>query len=83
MYIVVVYDADPIERENIRAVLMPRLHWIQASVFAGELTKVAAEDLYRSLEQSVKNARVAFWLFDRPPDVRQIGAQEDRESVFL
>lgn len=62
---------------------MPQLHWVQYSVFAGELTKTAAEDLFRRLGTDVKNARVTFWLFDRVPDVRQIGAQQDRESIFL
>ncbi|MGQ0535629.1 MAG: CRISPR-associated endonuclease Cas2 [Methanobacteriota archaeon] len=63
--------------------MMPQLHWLQNSVFAGELTKTAAEDLYRRLEENTKSARVTFWMFDRVPEVRQIGAQEDRESIFL
>lgn len=28
------------------AVLMPVLHWVQFSVFAGEVTRTAAEDLF-------------------------------------
>lgn len=62
---------------------MPQLHWIQYSVFAGELTRTAAEDLFQRISARVQNARVTFWLFDRVPEIRNIGAQEDRESVFL
>jgi len=62
---------------------MPHLHWIQASVFCGELTRTGAEDLFHALEASVKNARVSFWLLDQPPEVRYLGAQQDRESIFL
>ncbi len=62
---------------------MPQLHWVQFSVFAGELTRTAAEDLFEGLKAVVKNARVTFWLFDRPPEVRHLGTQEDRESIFL
>jgi len=83
MYVVVVYDSDPVERENLRAVLMPKLHWVQNSVFAGELTRVAAEDLLEKLRDTAQDARVTFWIFDRPPEVNQIGKQEDRESIFF
>ncbi len=83
VYVVVAYDADPAERENLRARLMPHLHWVQGSVFAGELTRTAAEDLYEALRSSVTSARVSFWLFDRAPDVRQIGTQDERESQIL
>lgn len=62
---------------------MPHLHWIQASVFAGEVTRTAAEDLHRLLESEVVEAKVVFWLFDRPPRIIQIGSQEDMESIFL
>jgi CRISPR/Cas system-associated endoribonuclease Cas2 len=62
---------------------MPRLHWIQASVFAGELTKTAADDLFQNLESVAKAARVMYWVFDRPPQTKFIGAQEDQESFFL
>ena len=62
---------------------MPKLHWIQNSVFAGELTRTAADDLFDTLKEQVKDARVVFWLFDRAPELRRLGAQDDRESVFL
>ena len=83
MYVVVVYDSDPVERANIRAVLMPSLHWIQNSVFAGELTRVAAEDLFDRLKAAAEHARIKFWMFDRPPEARELGTQDDRESIFL
>lgn len=83
MYVVVVYDADSGERADLRALLSLKLHWIQNSVFAGELTRTAAEDLYEGLLGVAESARVTFWLFDRPPEVRHLGAQDDRESVFL
>lgn len=83
MYAVVVYDADDLERERIRGILQTQLHWIQQSVFAGELTKTTAEDLSSQLEETVDEARVTFWLFDRKPDTRHIGQQEDEESIFL
>lgn len=62
---------------------MPRLNWIQASVFAGELTKTAVEDLYYDLTLVTKSAKVVFWIFDRPPEARYLGAQEDQESLFF
>lgn len=83
MYVVVVYDADDVERKWIRDVLKPQLHWIQQSVFAGGLTKTAAEDLFDQLQETVNEARVTFWMFDRKPDTRHIGEQEDEESIFL
>ena len=83
MYIVVVYDANSHERENIRSILMPQLHWIQNSVFAGELTRVAAKDLHDSLKTRIDEAKITFWLFDKKPTTFQIGEQDDRESIFL
>ncbi len=83
MYVVVVYDANPHERENIRSILMPRLHWIQSSVFAGELTRVAAKDLHDSLVKQTIDAKITCWIFDRKPETFQIGVQDDRESIFL
>ncbi|MEM0073114.1 MAG: CRISPR-associated endonuclease Cas2 [Thermoplasmatales archaeon] len=83
MYVVVTYDADSEERENIRTIVKKQLHWVQHSVYAGELTRSATEDLFRKLKSSVREARVSFWVFDRPPDIRQIGTQKDRESIFL
>lgn len=62
---------------------MPHLHWIQNSVFAGELTQVAAKDLYESLKGKVDKAKITFWLFDKKPRVYQIGEQDDHESIFI
>lgn len=83
MYVIVVYDADDVERKWIRDVLQTQLHWIQQSVFAGELTKTAAEDLFDQLEEVANEARVTFWMLDRKPDTRHIGEQQDEESIFL
>jgi CRISPR-associated endonuclease Cas2 len=83
MYVVVVYDADPTERAGIRTFLMPHLHWIQNSVFAGELTQTAALDLYEALRSFAKLARITFWLFDRRPETWHIGTQDDEETIFL
>lgn len=83
MYVVVVYDADDVERKIIRRALKPRLHWIQNSVFAGELTMTAAEDLFDELGNIVDRARINFWLFERKPETRRIGDQDDEESMFV
>lgn len=83
MYVVVVYDAAPGERKKIRRKLKTQLHWIQNSVYAGEMTKTAAVDLYDALEDEVEGARVTFWMFDRKPDTRLIGGQDDEESMFV
>ena len=83
MYVVVVYDADPHEREIIRSFLMPRLHWIQNSVFAGELTQVGAKDLQTSLSKYVQKSKITFWMYDRKPETFHIGTQEDGESIFM
>ena len=83
MYVVITYDADTKERENIRTIVKTQLHWIQHSVYAGELTRTATEDMFRRLKKDVSTARISFWIFDRPPEVRQIGNQKDRESIFL
>jgi len=83
MYVVVVYDADDEERERIRGSLQTQLHWIQQSVFAGEVTKTTAEDIFSELQALVDDARVTFWMFDRKPDTRHVGEQEDEESIFL
>jgi CRISPR-associated endonuclease Cas2 len=83
MYVVITYDADIEERKNIRSVVKGQLHWIQYSTYAGELTRTATEDLFINLKKSVKKARISFWIFDRPPEVRQIGSQKDKESIFL
>ena len=83
MYVVVVYDSGPEERENIRALLMRHLHWIQNSVFAGEMTRTAAIDLYEAVKSTAKEARITFWLFDRKPTTFYVGEQEDRESIFI
>jgi CRISPR-associated protein Cas2 len=83
MYVVVVYDADDEERERIRGSLQTQLHWIQQSVFAGEVTKTTAEDLFSELQSLVDGARVTLWMLDRKPDTRHIGQQEDEESIFL
>jgi CRISPR/Cas system-associated endoribonuclease Cas2 len=63
--------------------LKRQIHWIQQSVFAGEVTKTAAEDLFDRLEQVVEDARVTFWMFERKPETRHIGEQDDEESIFL
>lgn len=78
-----VYDADEFERPGIRAILNRQLHWIQNSVFAGELTRTAAMDLLHQLEDNIEEARVTFWVYDRKPETWNIGAQEDEESIFL
>lgn len=83
MYLVVTYDANLEERKNIRSIVKPHLHWIQESVYSGELTRTEAEDLFRKLRGKIKNAKISFWLFDRPPEIRQIGTQVDKESIFL
>lgn len=83
MYIVVVYDADDAERRRVREALKTQLHWIQNSVYAGELTKTAAEDLFDELDDVTDEARINFWMFERKPDTRLIGAQDDEESMFV
>lgn len=83
MYVVVVYDADDVERNIIRRSLKTRLHWIQNSVFAGELTMTAADDLFDELENIANEARINFWLFERKPETRRIGEQDDEESMFV
>lgn len=62
---------------------MPKLHWMQNSVFAGELTQVSAKDLMKILTDYVRTSKVTFWLFDRKPEVFHIGTQDDGESMFL
>ncbi len=62
---------------------MPKLHWIQNSVFAGEINQVAAKDLQKSLTDFVRDSKVTFWLFDKKPETFQIGSQDDGESIFL
>jgi len=44
---------------------------------------VTALDIYDSLKEKIKNARVTFWLFDRKPETYHIGAQDDKESIFI
>lgn len=83
MYVVVTYDADPEERKSIRSIVSTQLHWIQESVYSGELTRTEADDLFRKLSTRIKDARISFWLFDRSPEVKQIGTQTDKESIFL
>lgn len=62
---------------------MPHLNWVQNSVFAGELTRVAALELYDALKEKAVGARITMWLVDRKPETFHIGAQEDMESMFL
>lgn len=62
---------------------MTQLHWIQNSVFAGDLTQTAAKDLYDSLKTEVEEARITFWLVDKKPMTFHIGEQDDMESIFL
>jgi len=62
---------------------MPHLNWVQNSVFAGELTRVVALELYDALKDRISDARVTMWLIDRKPEVFHIGAQEDMESIFV
>jgi CRISPR/Cas system-associated endoribonuclease Cas2 len=62
---------------------MPKLHWMQNSVFAGELNQVAAKDLLRQLTEYVRDSKVTFWLFDRKPETFLIGKQDDGESIFM
>lgn len=62
---------------------MPKLHWIQNSVFAGELTRVAARDLHDTLVKEITDSSITFWLFDKKPDTFFIGNQDDGESIFF
>lgn len=78
-----VYDAGTFERPEIRSVLKTELHWIQQSVFAGELTRTAANDLRHRLEDRIDEARVTMWLCDRQPERWLLGHQEDEESMFV
>ncbi len=62
---------------------MPQLHWVQNSVFAGELTRTAARDLHDSLKEKIETAKITLWLFDRKPEIYNLGEQDDQESIFL
>ncbi len=83
MYVIVAYDSDPEERKNIRSIVIPHLSWIQNSVFAGEMTRVAALELYDALKEKVVDARITMWLIDRKPETFLIGGQEDMESSII
>ena len=83
MYVIVVYDSDSKERKDIRSIVLPHLNWVQNSVFAGELTRTAAMELYDALKEKAQNAKITMWLIDRKPEVFHIGTQEDMESIFL
>lgn len=79
----VAYDADTIERPTIRSILNTQLHWIQNSVFAGEMTRTAAKDLRDHLQEHIESARITMWVYDRQPERWLLGHQEDEESMFV
>jgi hypothetical protein len=60
-----------------------RLHRIQNSVWAGEMTRIDWQDLDRALREHAGSARVQAWLFQAPPQVHRYGDQDDQESIFV
>jgi CRISPR/Cas system-associated endoribonuclease Cas2 len=60
-----------------------RLHRIQNSVWAGEMTRTDWQDLDRSLKAHAGSARIQAWIFPSHPEVHHYGSQNDRESIFV
>lgn len=62
---------------------MTRLHRIQNSVWAGDMTRTDWQDLHRALQDHAGPARIQAWLFPTPPQTHRYGTQDDQQTIFL
>lgn len=62
---------------------MTRLHRVQNSVWAGDMTKLGWEDLRRDLQEIRSGAQVQAWIFLASPEIHRFGSQGDQLSTFV
>ena len=83
MYVIVTYDLPIVERGASYQLLNQRLNHLQNSVFAGELTRQEAQELFHDLKDIMTDGSCLVWIFDRRVDPILIGQQEDLEDNFF
>jgi CRISPR-associated protein Cas2 len=66
MYVILVYDAAPRRGSKILKYLRTKLHWVQNSVFEGEITETSFEELKSGLSTIMNKEKdsVIYYTFD-------------------
>lgn len=87
MYVLVVYDVDVKRVSRVHKYLKRYLHWVQNSVFEGELTDAQIEEVKTGLERTLirENDSVLFYTArdQRWLDKKVIGRERGETNNFL
>ncbi len=69
MYLIIVYDVNVKRVNNVKKFLRQHLHWVQNSVFEGEVTRAEYERIRGGLEERIDESEdsvVIYRLRSRP-----------------
>jgi CRISPR-associated protein Cas2 len=87
MYVLVVYDVDVKRVSRVHKYLKRYLHWVQNSVFEGELTDAQIEEVKAGLQRTLirENDSVLFYTArdQRWLDKQVIGRERGETNNFL
>ena len=85
MYVIVVYDIDVSRIDKVRNFLRRYLHWVQNSVFEGELTPSQLLLIEETLKQLIKEEdSVIIYTFRTKKEVKKhVLGHEKGETSFI
>lgn len=87
MYVILVYDAAPKRGAKILKYLRTKLHWVQNSVFEGEVTDSSFEELKKGLATILNKEHdsVIYYTFDSKNYFERgiLGVEKNTTDTFI
>ncbi|WP_258084734.1 CRISPR-associated endonuclease Cas2 [Thermococcus thermotolerans] len=79
MYVLIVYDVNVKRVNNVKKFLRQHLHWVQNSVFEGEITKAEFERIKATLRELIDEDEdsVVIYRFRSMPAREVIGVEKN------
>lgn len=68
MYVIIVYDVEQKRVQKVCSYLRRYLHWVQNSVFEGNLTESQLEKVKRGLRKRIKEDRDSAYIYILPDE---------------
>lgn len=73
MYVITVYDIGEKRVSKVHKIMNKYLHWIQNSVFEGDITKASLESLKEELRKKIKREEdsILFFVFSNKKQMKK------------
>lgn len=87
MYVIMVYDAAPKRGAKLLKYLRKQLHWVQNSVFEGEITEARFEEVKKGIKDIINPEKdgIIYYSFDSQNYIKRgiIGHEINTTDSFI